>query len=104
MGLRLRVGQRRLARKLAALARQDSKCAILVGLHDLTLARAVRKRLHALGVRKGIPVVFSTEFANMNAVIEVNDEQNKRTTAGTVSYMPAIFGCYLASHVLRNII
>ena len=71
---------------------------------NCTLARAVRKRLHALGVRKGIPVVFSTEFANMNAVIEVNDEQNKRTTAGTVSYMPAIFGCYLATHVLRNII
>ena len=71
---------------------------------NCTLARAVRKRLHALGVRKGIPVVFSTEFSNMNAVIEVNDEQNKRTTAGTVSYMPAIFGCYLASHVLRNII
>ena len=71
---------------------------------NCTLARAVRKRLHALGVRKGIPVVFSTEFANMNAVIEVNDEQNKRTTAGTVSYMPAIFGCDLASHVLRNII
>ena len=71
---------------------------------NCTLARAVRKRLHALGVRKGIPVVFSTEFADMNAVIEVNDEQNKRTTAGTVSYMPAIFGCYLASHVLRNII
>ena len=71
---------------------------------NCTLARAVRKRLHALGVRKGIPVVFSTEFADMNAVIEVSDEQNKRTTAGTVSYMPAIFGCYLASHVLRNII
>lgn len=71
---------------------------------NCTLARAVRKRLHALGVRKGIPGVFSTEFADMNAVIEVNDEQNKRTTAGTVSYMPAIFGCYLASHVLRNII
>ena len=71
---------------------------------NCTLARAVRKRLHALGVRKGIPVVFSTEFADMNAVIEVNAEQNKRTTAGTVSYMPAIFGCYLASHVLRNII
>lgn len=71
---------------------------------NCTLARAVRKRLHALGVRKGIPVVFSIEFADMNAVIEVNDEQNKRTTAGTVSYMPAIFGCYLASHVLRNII
>ena len=25
-------------------------------------------------------------------------------TTGTVSYMPATFGCFLASHVLRNLI
>ena len=71
---------------------------------NCTLARAVRKRLHGLGVRKGIPVVFSTEFADPNAVIEVENESNKRTTAGTVAYMPAIFGCYLAAHVLRNMV
>ena len=71
---------------------------------NCTLARAVRKRLHALGIRKGIPVVFSTEFADMNAVIEVENESNKRTTAGTVAYMPAIFGCYLAAHVLKNMV
>ena len=71
---------------------------------NCTLARAVRKRLHGLGVRKGIPVVFSTEFADMNAVIEVENESNKRTTAGTVAYMPAIFGCYLAAHVLKNMV
>ena len=71
---------------------------------NCTLARAVRKRLHALGIRKGIPVVFSTEFADMNAVIEVENESNKRTTAGTVAYMPAIFGCYLAAHVLKHMV
>ena len=71
---------------------------------NCTLARAVRKRLHGLGIRKGIPVVFSTEFADMNAVIEVDNESNKRTTAGTVAYMPAIFGCYLAAHVLKNMV
>ena len=54
--------------------------------------------------RKGIPVVFSTEFADPNAVIEVENESNKRTTAGTVAYMPAIFGCYLAAHVLKNMV
>lgn len=71
---------------------------------NCALARAVRKRLRGLGVSKGIPVVFSTEMANPEAVIEVKDEQCKRTTTGTVSYMPAIFGCFLAAHVIRNLI
>lgn len=67
------------------------------------LAKAVRKRLRGMGISKGIPVVFSTEMANPEAVIEIENEQCKRTTAGTVSYMPAIFGCYLASYVIRNL-
>ena len=71
---------------------------------NCALAKAVRKRLRAMGVNKGIPVVFSTEFADPNAVIEVENEQCKRTTTGTVSYMPATFGCFLASHVIRNLI
>lgn len=71
---------------------------------NCALAKAVRKRLRPLGVSKGIPVVFSTEFADPDAVIEVENETCKRTTTGTVSYMPATFGCFLASHVLRNLI
>ena len=71
--------------------------------YNCTLARVVRKRLHHLGVNKGIPVVFSTEFADPDAIVEVENEQCKRTTTGTVAYMPAIFGCYLASYVIRNI-
>lgn len=67
------------------------------------LARAVRKRLRGMGVRKGIPVVFSTETANPEAVVETENECCKRTTTGTVSYMPALFGCYLASYVIRAI-
>ena len=68
------------------------------------LAKAVRKRLRSLGVNEGIPVVFSTEMADPKAVIEIHNEQNKHTTTGTVSYMPAIFGCFLASHVVRSLI
>lgn len=70
---------------------------------DCALAKAVRKRLRGLGIQKGIPVVFSTEPADPKAVIEVENEMCKRTTTGTASYMPAIFGCYLASYVIRNI-
>lgn len=71
---------------------------------NCALAKAVRKRLRGMGINRGIPVVFSTEFANQDAVIEVDNEQCKRTTTGTVSYIPAIFGCYLASHVIKSLI
>ena len=67
------------------------------------LARAVRKRLKHKGISQGIPVVFSTEIPEAEAIIEIENEECKRTTTGTVSYMPAIFGCYLASHVIRNL-
>jgi tRNA A37 threonylcarbamoyladenosine dehydratase len=50
-----------------------------------------------------LPVVFSTEIPRSEAVQEVEGERNKRTTVGTVSYMPAIFGCFLAAHVIRRL-
>ena len=71
--------------------------------HSCGLAKAVRVRLKELGIRKGLPVVFSSELPDKKAVIFTENEQNKLTTTGTVSYMPAIFGCYLASYVIRNI-
>ena len=70
---------------------------------NCALAKAVRKRLRGLGVNTGIPVVFSTEMANPDAVIEVEGEICKRTTTGTISYMPAIFGCYLAAYAIRQL-
>jgi tRNA A37 threonylcarbamoyladenosine dehydratase len=70
---------------------------------NCSLARAVRKRLKNKGVNKGVPAVFSTEIANPDAIIEIEGEACKRSTAGTVSYMPAVFGCFLASYVIRNL-
>lgn len=67
------------------------------------LAKAVRTRLKKAGVRQSLPVVFSTEQADRNAVVIVEGEQNKKSTAGTISYMPAVFGCYLAEYVIRKI-
>lgn len=67
------------------------------------LARAVRTGLKKAGIRRGVPVVFSTEDPRAGAVAEVVGERNKRTTVGTVSYMPAIFGCYLAAFVIRKL-
>ena len=67
------------------------------------LSKAVRKRLQKMGMKRKVPVVFSTEQADPNAVILVEDEQNKKSTTGTISYMPAVFGCYLAEYVIRKL-
>lgn len=67
------------------------------------LSKAVRKRLQKMGMKRKLPVVFSTEQADPNAVILIDNEQNKKSTTGTVSYMPAVFGCYLAEYVIRKI-
>ena len=67
------------------------------------LARAVRKRLHRLGIDHGVKVVFSTETVNPESVIE-EPSQNKRTTIGTISYLPAMFGCHIAATVIQDII
>ena len=68
------------------------------------LARMVRKRLHRLGVRKGITVVYSAEVVPAERVMITEGEQNKKSNVGTVSYMPAVFGCYLASHIIRQLV
>ncbi len=67
------------------------------------LSKAVRKKLLKMGLRRKLPVVFSTEQADPEAVFEIRDEKNKKSTCGTVSYMPAVFGCYLAEYVLKRL-
>ena len=68
------------------------------------LARYVRKRLQALGVKKGLKVVFSPEKADQDKIIETEKAFPKKSIIGTMSYMPAIFGCTVASVVIRDLI
>lgn len=67
--------------------------------YNCTLAKAVRKRLGKLGIKKGFKVVFSSELPDEKAVLMVQEE-NKVSTVGTISYMPATFGNFIAFHVL----
>ncbi|MDO4692719.1 MAG: tRNA threonylcarbamoyladenosine dehydratase, partial [Porphyromonadaceae bacterium] len=71
--------------------------------YNCSLARALRKRLRKLDIKNGIPVVFSSELPDEEAVVEISGERCKRSTAGTASYMPAIFGCHLSAYVLKHI-
>lgn len=75
----------------------------IANTYHCALAKAVRKRLATVGIRGGLKVVFSTEQTNRNAIIRTDEERNKKSTVGTISYLPAIFGCYLASYVIRKL-
>jgi len=70
--------------------------------YNCKLAYYMRKRLHKMGIRKGIKVVFSPEVVDRKAIILQEGESNKKSNVGTISYMPAIFGCTCASVVIRD--
>jgi tRNA threonylcarbamoyladenosine dehydratase len=72
--------------------------------YNCKLAYNLRKQLHRLGIRKGFKVVFSSEQVEKSAVQLVENEENKKSTVGTISYMPAVFGMMLASVVVREVI
>lgn len=71
--------------------------------YNCKLAKVLRKRLGRLGVKKDVTVVFSSELIDERAV-RVEEGPDKKSTVGTISYMPPIFGCFLASEIIRNII
>ena len=68
------------------------------------LARMLRKRMHKMGVRGGFKVVFSPEQTKKEAVKFVENEENKKTTVGTISYMPPLFGSFMAAEIIREIV
>ena len=72
--------------------------------HECNLAKYVRKRLHSLGIYKGLKVVFSPEKVDQSRIIETEKAFPKKSLIGTLSYMPAIFGCTVASVVIRDLL
>jgi tRNA A37 threonylcarbamoyladenosine dehydratase len=69
--------------------------------HHCPLAHVLRKKLHRLGIRKGFKVVFSPEPILEGSMILCDNEPNKKSIVGTVSYMPASFGIACASVVVK---
>ena len=80
------------------------KVADLSKTYECNLARYVRKRLQALGIKKGLKVVFSSEKPDQSRIIETENAYPKKSIIGTLSYMPAIFGCTVASVVIRDLL
>jgi tRNA A37 threonylcarbamoyladenosine dehydratase len=72
--------------------------------YNCRLAYLLRKKLRKMDVHGGFKVVFSTEQVPKERVIAVENEPNKKSTVGTSSFIPAIFGCTLASVVVRDLV
>lgn len=72
--------------------------------HQCKLAHAIRKRLHRMGITTGFKAVFSPEPVNEDAIIiDADPDINKLSTVGTISYMPAVFGCHAAATVINDL-
>jgi len=72
--------------------------------YNCRLGFMLRKRLRKLGISKGFKVVFSEDKADSNAVVVDEPSENKKSTLGTISYIPPIYGCFCASVVIRDLI
>jgi tRNA A37 threonylcarbamoyladenosine dehydratase len=72
--------------------------------YNCKLAYILRKRLRKLGISKGVKVVYSTEQVSKESVILCEDEINKRSIVGTISFMPPAFGCFMASVVINDLL
>lgn len=71
--------------------------------YNCPLAYIVRKRLRHMGIRRGFQVVFSEELPDRDAIVECED-RNKKSQVGTISYLPAVFGCVCAQAAIKGIL
>jgi len=79
------------------------KVADIADSYNCRLAKYTRKYLHKFGIYKGVTVVFSAEEASDEAGVTMVGARNKKSAPGTISYMPAVFGCAVASVAIRGL-
>ncbi len=72
--------------------------------NNCNLAKYIRKRLRRENINKGVRCVFSVEPQHENSLKMTDGTQFKKSFYGTISYIPALFGLYAASEVIRNLI
>ncbi len=71
--------------------------------YNCKLAYLLRKKLRKRGISKGFRVVFSSELVDKQLLVITDIEPNKKSIPGTISYIPAIFGCMLSSIVIEGL-
>ncbi len=71
--------------------------------YNCPLAYILRKKLRKVGISKGFKVVFSEELPRREAIVAV-EERNKKSNVGTISYLPAVFGCVCAQAAVEHLL
>lgn len=71
--------------------------------YNCPLAYILRKKLRKEGISKGFKVVFSEELPDREAIVPM-EERNKKSQVGTISYLPAVFGCVCAQAAIEYLI
>ncbi|MCB1141734.1 MAG: tRNA threonylcarbamoyladenosine dehydratase [Leptospiraceae bacterium] len=66
------------------------------------LAYYARRILRRNGVRKGVRAVYSLEIPSKDSVTLEESVRGKKSTIGTISYLPNLFGIYCAAEVIRS--
>lgn len=72
--------------------------------HTCPFAQQVRKMLKSEGIYSGIKAVFSTEAPDRDSLMMTDGKNFKKSSFGTISYLPAAFGAVTASVVIRDLI
>ena len=71
--------------------------------YNCPLAYILRKKLRKVGISKVFKVVFSEELPRREAIVAV-EERNKKSNVGTISYLPAVFGCVCAQAAVEHLL
>ena len=71
--------------------------------YNCPLAYILRKKLRKEGISKGFKVVFSEELPDRDAIVPM-EERNKKSQVGTISYLPAVFGCVCAQAAIEYLV
>ncbi|MBL7781206.1 MAG: tRNA threonylcarbamoyladenosine dehydratase [Saprospiraceae bacterium] len=71
--------------------------------YNCPFAQQMRKGLRRKGVRRGVTAVFSCELVHKENMMLTDGSKYKKSFYGTISYIPAIFGLYMASVVVQEV-
>lgn len=80
------------------------KVADISNTENCFLAKAIKKRLKAVKIDKGVKVVYSSEIQDESSLVKTDGKNYKKSFYGTNSYMPGLFGLYAAETVIRHIL
>ncbi|MFD2201624.1 tRNA threonylcarbamoyladenosine dehydratase [Shivajiella indica] len=80
------------------------KVADISHTYNCKMARMVRKRLKSLKIRKGFKAVYSTELYIKESLMLTDGNNFKKSAYGTMSFLPAAFGCSCASVVVNDLL